>query len=209
MNAPGLIRYGKTSTRNGSSWHALDELRRGRITAGVTACGREAELTMTTEADERALRLAGAPVCGNCRDVLDNRRRHASVAFTPTRATGPEGGTMPTTATAPKTTTKKASTRLLDPSGYGKASATRLREERATISNRLSGVNTQIKRTDDPAKKADLEARRATLLDLRGKVNEALASKTNDVAEATGARASASPTKPKAEGKAKTGAKKK
>lgn len=173
-------------------WHAYDG-------DGMVACGAAGELAEgeIKIADARAIAVRSRPVCGNCRDVLDNRRRDASVALTPTRATGPEGGTM-TTATKPKpkARTKAASKELLDPAKYATTSAGRLREERATLSNRLSGVSTQIKRSTDDKKTKALERRQADLKKRRDKVNAALAKKTDDVAEATQARAAAKSTKP-------------
>jgi hypothetical protein len=164
--------------RAGGAWHAQDGFERA-------ACGLTGKPIDHATADDRAVRVKHAPVCGNCRDVLDNRRRDVHVASTPTRATSPEGGTM-TTTTERK---KAASTPLLDPAKYATTSAKRLREERATISNRLSGVKTQLKRTDDAKKTRELEKRQKQLTGLRDKVNKALKTKTDDLAEATQAQA--------------------
>lgn len=182
---------------NGVTTHAIESMTvyDGGKEAGRAKCGIAGYLGEVSEADDRAIRVAGDSVCRNCRDVLDNDRRDGSVALTPTRATSPEGGTM-TTAAPEKTRTKAPSAALLDPAKYATTSAARLRQERATLSNRLSGVNTQIKRSDDAKKTKELERRKADLLKRRDKVNKALAAKSNDLAEATQAQAAGRKERP-------------
>lgn len=82
------------------------------------------------------------------------------------------------TTTAPAERKKAPSTELLEPGTYADQPLERLEAERLTISNRLSGVNTQLKRlTDDSpaAKRKGLERRRSDLLKRRDKLGKAIA----------------------------------
>lgn len=78
------------------------------------------------------------------------------------------------------TRTKAPSTELLEPGTYADQELERLEAERQTISNRLSGVNTQLKRltADSPAaKRKGLEKRRSDLLKRRDKLAKAITAK--------------------------------
>jgi hypothetical protein len=71
--------------------------------------------------------------------------------------------------------TKTKSEPLLDPAVYGEQSLERLTAERTTLSNRLAGLGTQLKRQGaDPEKRAKVEARIAELRANRDRVNERL-----------------------------------
>ena len=69
-----------------------------------------------------------------------------------------------------------------DIDALGKASVDRLRAERLTLSNRLSGVNTQIKRAKDKAHKDRATARKTDLLARRDAVNAEIAKSANPAA---------------------------
>lgn len=84
------------------------------------------------------------------------------------------------------TRTKAPSAELLEPAAYADQPLERLEAERLTISNRLSGVNTQLKRlTDDSpaAKRKGLERRRSELLKRRDKLGKAIADARRRAAE--------------------------
>lgn len=71
--------------------------------------------------------------------------------------------------------TKRPSEPLLDAASYAETSSERLKAERVTLNNRLSGLSTQIKRAaDDAERKAKLEERRDDLVGRRQAISEEL-----------------------------------
>lgn len=80
------------------------------------------------------------------------------------------------------TTRQKAPSReLLDPDAYPEQTPERLREERQTINNRLSGLGTQIRRAgDDTAKAKPLERRKRDLEGRRKKIAAELAKRPQE-----------------------------
>lgn len=90
------------------------------------------------------------------------------------------------------TQTKRRTEPLLETDAYSTTPVERLRAERLTINNRLSGLATQIKRAaaaKDTGKAAELEERRTGLQARRDALAEQIAARTDDLVEATGAGA--------------------
>lgn len=124
-------------------------------------CGVAGDLTARTEADEKAIRVDLGAVCTTCLERLTQHPDVAIVARTDRRRPRSNAGQGRSTMTTSTDTRKKAaSAPLLDRDAYGSTDPARLRQERFTINNRISGLKTQIKRAaDDKAKTATLEAR--------------------------------------------------
>lgn len=174
-------------------------------THGAAICGAKGDIKRRVEADERAEIAGGINVCGKCRQrydngdtavVLVNHKRRlpsrpkgaATMAKTKTQKAAAARTRKPAARKPASTRTKTASEPLLDPSSYGKRSIDRLRQERTTINNRLSGLGTQIKRHElagntDKARQA--EARRDALLDQRQQLTDAIAEKAAGKATTT------------------------
>lgn len=159
-----LLRY----TAFNSPAHDADDV----TAAGI--CGTKGKLTRRIEADERAIVAAtNAPVCGICRARYDNGD-HAIVIVNPTprrrRRPATRGATPMTTTT--DTANRAKSRDLLDPKKYAGTPVARLKAERTTINNRISGLNTQLKRAGDAAKKREINARLDDLLDRRDQLGD-------------------------------------
>lgn len=199
MTAPGLIELARQTDRtvtNRSLWHIVREREKtGERLA--TLCGRRFISGLTSEVDQRAIAHAGRPVCGNCRGQLEQRLtagRSTGIVHEPTRS-----ATRRTTERSTMTTTtrmKAPSEALLEPASYAGQTLERLKQERTTINNRLSGLSTQIKRhlakhATDKARAA--EDRAAELKTNRELVAQAIADKSGDVGEVTHARVQATP----------------
>lgn len=182
---PRLVVFGALGGKAAHLLVRLDD-RRGVAT---TLCGLDGAVTARTEADERAGRVGGRPVCGNCADRLAFSRDASIVVVEPTkrRRGRQKGATMATTATERK---KAPSGALLEPATYAGTDVERLKAERLTINNRISGLKTQIKRAgDDEAKLTPLRSRLEDLLGRRQLLADQIGARSNDLGEATHAEA--------------------
>lgn len=147
----------------------------------VTMCGLDLEPGGVTVdgVDARAEQTRGRKVCGNCRNRL---------ALEAPAATKEE-------TVAPATDKRKESEPLLEATALGGANIERLRAERVTISNRISGVKTQIKRAT-AGKNTELrkraEKRLKELETARAAVNKEIAGRKTPADDmADGAKAAA------------------
>lgn len=147
---------------------------------GRALCGTTGILTRRIDADARAVVVEGAPVCGNCRDRVAFGRRAAMLRHDPPGSTPITSPASPAerTTSMPTTTTdrKKApSEALLEPEAYASHDSERLRQERLTLNNRLSGLKTQRKRAaGDAAKIAAIDGRIDDLDTRRGLIANVL-----------------------------------
>lgn len=160
---------------------------------GAGICGAKGDLKRRVEADERAEMVDRITVCSKCRQRYDNGDTAVVIVNHKRRLPSrPKGApamakTKTQKAAAKRTTarrrpaaatrTKAPSEALLDPTTYEKRSVDRLKQERTTINNRLSGLGTQIKRhakAGNEQKLRQSEARRDELLDQRQLLNDTI-----------------------------------
>lgn len=178
MTEPHSILY--TRVGGGKSYHAKSALALNPRSAVV--CGAAGEPAGDpVEADSRAIRFREGVVCGNCRSLLDTGGVQPIVTSPRPTTRRENGAERSTTMSTTTTERQKAKSReLLDVRDYKGKPDKRLREERATINNRLSGVATQLKRLgdsrtkDDVAKRRELKERQDDLLNRRDALNSEL-----------------------------------
>lgn len=166
---PQTIRY--TRVGFGRAYHALSRYTKGK--RSVVVCGAPGgPAGEPIDDDSRAIRLSEGPVCDNCRRLLDTGGVEPMLTSpTTARRPGAQKG-------APMPNDKKAKSReLLDIKTYAKQSDKRLREERSTINNRLSGVATQLAR-EPKGRMRELRDRQKDLIQRRDAINSELATRT-------------------------------
>jgi hypothetical protein len=163
--ADGTLDFGVLG--DGRTMHVIVETTREESALkGRAACGAKGVLTIRENGiDERAVVVKSKPVCTSCRQLVD--RKVASpdrgVASNGERSHGEtdndEGGT---------TMTKRTETKIA-----------KLREERTSTNNKISGVKTQLKRIAGKRGTADrrkeLDKRLTTLTKRRDEINTELA----------------------------------
>jgi cell division protein FtsB len=112
---------------------------------GRAACGAHGRLrNIVRDVDARAIRHEGRPVCGNCRTQVARRTFESPVRGVAAAALEAHSATVTAASKPRKETAMK-----------GTAKIEKLRAERTSINNKLSGLNTQLKRvTGTPREKA-------------------------------------------------------
>lgn len=150
----------------------------------VAVCGTAGPIAARLEADERAVRVGPVVVCGNCRDQLAFRPSTSIVVVEPTRrrSTRREGAGM---ATATQDRKKAPSSALIETAQYATTDVERLRAERLTINNRISGLKTQLKRAAGTDKVGELQARLDDLTNRRQMLADQITARAATVDEAT------------------------
>lgn len=203
MSSPSTIDIAlQLGGKKESAWHIVKTSERSKTEAPLygdvervehvaTLCGRRFDGEVV-EVDSRVVAHAGRPVCGNCTDQLAARLTSSGAAgiveSSPTRGADDRRENRRNTMT---TSTRKQAVKsapLLEPASYDGQTVDRLKAERSTINNRLSGLGTQIKRHElagntDKARQA--EARRDALLDQRQQLTDAIAEKAAGKATTT------------------------
>jgi hypothetical protein len=147
---------------------------------GRAVCGAAGRLrNMEHEIDARAIRHEGRPVCGNCRSQVER---------SPVR--GVAAGTIREHAATEKPRRRREETTMAK---GAKAKIDKLRAERTSINNKLSGLNTQLKRIAgtprEKARKPEINKRIKELTSRR----DAIGAELDKLEEDAGASAAASP----------------
>ena len=207
MSSPSTIDIAlQLGGKKESAWHIVKTSERSktetplygdveRVEHVATLCGRRFDGEVV-EVDSRVVAHAGRPVCGNCTDQLAARLTSSGAAgiveSSPTRSADDRRENRRNTMT---TSTRKQAVKsapLLEPASYDGQTVDRLKAERSTINNRLSGLGTQVKRhlaKHDTEKARAAEDRIADLQARRTHLAELIAAKSNDLGEATHAGA--------------------